>query len=137
MQVAATRRSEGIQVTTRVNQHSYIHPESGREYRENDPAQHFAQLTDVLAQECERFLYHYKRRLEGKDFLAQHTEWPSDPDLVARAMGRTIEALDKAYTAVVVDRTMHEYGLGKKDEEWQRKYAVLPARERPGGQAAE
>jgi hypothetical protein len=103
----------------------YVHPDSGREYREGDPARRFAQLTNVLAQECERYLHHYERRLEGKDYLAQHLEWPSDPDRVARAMGQTIADLDKAYTSVITDRTMHEYGLGKKDDEWERKYGEV------------
>ena len=105
-----------------VSENGYTHPESGRVYREGDPAHHFAQLTHVLAEECRQFLHHYGRRLEGRDYLTQQLEWPSDPDRIARAMAHTIEALDKAYTAVVVDRTMHEYGLGEQDGEWQRKY---------------
>jgi hypothetical protein len=100
----------------------YTHPESGRVYREGDPAHHFAQLVQVLASECESFLHHFGRRLEGKDYLAQFREWPSDPDRIARAMATTIEALDKAYSRVNADETMHRYGLGKKDDEWQRKY---------------
>jgi hypothetical protein len=103
----------------------FTHPESGRVYKESDPACYFAQLTRVLAEECRRFLYHFEGRLDGKDYLAQHLEWPSDPDRVARAMGATLAALDKAYTAVITDRTMHEYGLGRKDDEWERKYGEV------------
>lgn len=103
----------------------YIHPESGREYRESDPAHHFGALTHVLAQQCERFLYHYNRRLKDHDYLEQQQTWPSDPDRIARSMAHTIDSLDKAYTAVVVDRTMHEYGLGKQDAEWERKYGKV------------
>jgi hypothetical protein len=108
-----------------VSDEGYIHPGSGREYREGDPAQRFAELTRVLAEECRYFLHHYEQRLDGRDYLVQHREWPSDPDRIARAMGRTIEALDEAYTSVVADETMHQYGLGKKDDEWQRKYGVV------------
>jgi hypothetical protein len=108
-----------------VSDEGYIHPGSGREYREGDPAHHFAVLVQALARECESFLHHYGQRLEGHDYLAQYREWPSDPDRIARAMGDTIEALDTAYTSVVADETMHQYGLGKKDDEWQRKYGVV------------
>lgn len=104
---------------------AYIHPDSGREYREGDPAHRFAQLAGVLARECESFLYHYERRLKDHDYLDQQREWVSDPDRIARAMAHTIKALDEAYTAVTVDRTMHEYGLGKCDEEWERKYGEV------------
>ncbi|MGW1744567.1 hypothetical protein ACWCRD_02895 [Streptomyces sp. NPDC002092] len=100
----------------------YSHPASGRLYREGDPAHHFAQLVQALARQCADFQYHYERRLKGCDYLAQQAEWPSDPERIARTMGRTIEQIDKAYTDVVCDRTMHEYGLGKQDVEWQRKY---------------
>jgi hypothetical protein len=106
---------------------SYIHPDSGREYREGDPAHHFAQLSAALASQCERFLEHYRRRLDGHDYLQQYHEWLSDPGHIAQTMGYTIEALDKAYTAVTVDRTLHEYGLGKRDEEWERKYGRVSA----------
>jgi hypothetical protein len=100
----------------------YVHPGSGRTYREGDPAHYFAELVRGLARECEDFLHHYGRRLEEQDYLAQFTEWPSDPGSIARSMGYTIESLDKAYTAVVVDKSLHLYGLGKQDEEWHRKY---------------
>ena len=108
-----------------MSEESYIHPASGREYREDDPAHRFAELTQVLARECESFLHHYERRLDGRDYLDQQREWLSDPDRIARAMAHTIAALDKAYTAVVVDQTMHEYGLGKQDDEWRRKYGAI------------
>jgi hypothetical protein len=91
-------------------------------YRDGDPAHHFAELARGLAEECRQFLYHYERRLDGRDYLAQHLEWLSDPDRIARTMGYTIAALDKAYTAVTVDRHLHEYGLGRQDDEWHRKY---------------
>jgi hypothetical protein len=107
----------------------YSHPASGRLYREGDPAHHFAQLVQALARQCADFQYHYERRLKDFDYLAQHTEWPSDPERIARTMGRTIEQIDKAYTDVVCDRTMHEYGLGVQDDEWQRKYGDVPPRE--------
>lgn len=106
---------------------SYVHPASGREYREGDPAYRFAELARVLARECEAFTYHYDQRLKDRDYLGQQQEWLSDPDRIARAMAHTIEALDKACTAVTVDRTMHEYGLGKRDEEWERKYGEVIA----------
>jgi hypothetical protein len=103
----------------------YVHPASGRTYREDDPARHFAQLAWVLAEEARRYIYHYERRLHGHDCLDQHLTWLSDPDRIARAMAHTIAALDKAYTAVTVDRDMHTYGLGTQDDEWQRKYGQV------------
>ncbi|MFI5973544.1 hypothetical protein [Streptomyces sp. NPDC051452] len=104
---------------------SFTHPASGRTYVEDDPAAHFATLVGVLARQCDAFLYHHQRRLKGLDYLAQHTEWSSDPSNIARTMAHTIEQLDKAFTAVVCDRTLHEYGLGQKDDDWQRKYGPV------------
>jgi len=103
----------------------YVHPESGRLYREGDPAHHFALLAAGLARECETFLRHYNERLKNADYLAQYHEWPSDPGSIARSMAHTIEALDKAYTAITVDRDLHLFGLGRQDEEWHRKYGRL------------
>ncbi len=111
----------------------YIHPASGRGYREEDPAVYFMKLAHALRRECEAFIHHYDTRLDGHDYLQQHLEWPSDPDRIARSMGHTIAALDKAYTAVTVDRMLHEYGLGVRDEEWERKYGTAPADRRPAG----
>lgn len=110
----------------------YIHPASGREYREGDPAHRFAELGHVLAEECRQFLYHYEQRIDGRDYLDQHLEWQSDPDRIARAMAHTIAELDKAYSAVIIDRTMHVYGLGKRDEEWERKYGSAHPARSPG-----
>jgi len=103
----------------------YTHPKSGRTYREGDPAHHLAQLTQTLANQCERYLSEYRRQLADTDYLDQYHTWPGDPDRVARTMARTIEAIDKAYTDVCSDRTMHEYGLGKQDDEWHRKYGQV------------
>ena len=103
----------------------YIHPASGREYHEGDPAHRLARLTHALAGQCERFLDEYRRQLAETDYLDQYRTWPGDCDQVARTMARTIELIDKAYSDVTSDRTMHEYGLGKKDAEWERKYGPL------------
>lgn len=103
----------------------YTHPASGRTYREGDPAHRFAQLAQALAKQCDNFLHHYAGRLEGADYLDQHTEWLSDPDRIVRTMRHTIDALDEAYTAVTVDRDLHTYGLGEQDDEWRRKYGPL------------
>jgi hypothetical protein len=100
----------------------YKHPDGGRIYREGDPAHHFAELAAALRRECEDFIDHYDRRMAGRDYLGQSFTWPSDPDRIARSMSDTMQALDKAYTRIIVDRSMHEYGLGGKDDEWQRKY---------------
>jgi len=105
----------------------YTHPDGGRVYREGDPAHRFALLVLGLARECEQFLRHYERRLSGRDYLAQHREWLSDPDRIARAMATTIAELDKAYTAVTIDRDNWQYGLGRRDDEWERKYGPAPA----------
>ena len=104
----------------------YRHPASGRIYREGDPAHRFAQLVHILANECGAFLDHHAHRLADRDYLKQHTEWSSDPERIARAMAHTIAELDKAYTAVVVDRDLPDYGLGSWDDEWQRKYGKTP-----------
>lgn len=110
----------------------YIHPESGRAYREGDPAHYFAQLAQALRRQCEEFIRHYDERLAGRDYLNQHATWLSDPDRIARSMAHTIAALDKQYTAVTVNRDLHTYGLGRQDEEWQRKYGEpLTARTEP------
>ncbi len=108
-----------------MTEQGYIHPTSGREYHEEDPAVYFMKLAHALRRQCEDFIYHYDGRLKDTDYLQQHGVWPSDPDRIARSMGHTIAALDKAYTAVTVDKTMHEYGLGKRDEEWERKYGKV------------
>ncbi|MGH9250162.1 MAG: hypothetical protein ACRD0W_11665 [Acidimicrobiales bacterium] len=100
----------------------YKHPDSGRIYREGDPAHHFARLVAGLARECDEFLRHYRDRLADRDYLGQHSAWPSDPERIARAMAHTIAAIDRATTDVVVDRDAHRYGLGDQDDEWQRKY---------------
>ena len=105
--------------------HDYVHPDSGRVYREEDPAVRFIKLAHALRQQCEDFIHHYDSRMAGRDYLGQHLTWPSDPDRIARSMGRMIESLDKSYTDVTVDRSMHEWGLGQKDEEWQRKYGPV------------
>jgi hypothetical protein len=104
----------------------YVHPASGRTYREGDPAHHFALLAIALAEQARSYIDHYERRLDGHDYLDQHLTWLSDPDRIARAMAHTIAALDKAYTAVTVDRDMHMYGFGTQDDEWQRKYGQVP-----------
>ena len=106
----------------------WTHPDSGRIYREEDPAVRFIKLAHALRRECEDFIYHYDQRMAGRDYLGQHLTWQSDPDRIARSMGHTIKALDEAYTAVTVNRYLHEYGLGKQDDEWQRKYGDLPPR---------
>lgn len=103
----------------------YIHPQSGRTYREGDPAHRLARLAQTLASQCERYLDQYQRQLKDTDYLDQYRTWPGDPDRVARTMVRTIEAIDKAYTDVTSDRTMHEYGLGVRDAEWERKYGKV------------
>lgn len=100
----------------------YVHPASGRTYHEDDPAHYFALLVAGLARQCSDFLYHYERRLKDRDYLQQYGEWLSDPSSIARTMADTIERLDKAYTAVTCDRTLHQYGLAKQDDEWHRKY---------------
>jgi hypothetical protein len=100
----------------------YAHPDGGRIYREGDPAHHFAELTRILAEQARQYINHYERRMAGRDYLGQHLTWLSDPDRLARSMGHTIAAIDKAYTAVVVDRDLPFYGLGQRDEDWQRKY---------------
>jgi hypothetical protein len=100
----------------------YVHPDGGRTYREGDPAHHFATLARILAEQARQYIDHYERRMAGRDYLGQHLIWPSDPDRIARTMAHTIASLDKAYTAVVVDRDLPSYGLGQWDEEWQRKY---------------
>jgi hypothetical protein len=106
-----------------MTQHDdYVHPESGRSYREGDPALRFAKLTHGLARQCEEFLRHYYERLEDRDYLDQYVTWPSDPDRITRAMGATIDAIDSSYTEVSYDRTAWKYGLGKQDEEWHRRY---------------
>lgn len=110
----------------------YVHPDSGRRYREGDPAHHFARLAGFLAEEARQFIEHYERRLKDRDYLAQHLEWPSDPDRIARAMAATIKKLDEAYTAVVVDRDMPNYGLGARDADWERKY--MPGSRERGSQ---
>lgn len=102
--------------------HDHTHPDSGRVYREEDSAVRFAKLAHALRRQCDEFIRHYDTRLAGRDYLGQHLTWPSDPDRIARSMGHTIEALDKAYTDVTVDRSLWEWGLGEKDAEWQRKY---------------
>lgn len=100
----------------------YTHPDSGRIYREGDPAHRFAQLVAALNRQCEEFQQHHEARLAGKDYLQQHATWLSDPDRIARAMRSTLAAIDEAYTAVTVDRDLPSYGLGTQDEEWRRKY---------------
>lgn len=110
----------------------YEHPETGRIYREEDPTVYFIKLAHALRRECEDFIYHYDQRMAGRDYLGQHMTWSSDPDRIARSMGHTIEALNKAYTRVTVDKHLHEYGLGKQDEEWQRKYGEIPPRPNAG-----
>lgn len=113
---------------------TWTHPESGRAYREDDPAVYFMKLAHGLRRECEEFIRHYDERLDGRDYLQQHLIWRSDPDRIARAMAHTIAALDKAYTAITVDRTLYEYGLGVRDEEWERKYGKVAVPEsRCGG----
>lgn len=104
---------------------AYRHPASGRMYLEDDPAHYFARLLHILREECEQFIYHYDDRLKGEDYLDQYVTWPSDPDRIARAMKHTIESIDKAYTAITVDKTMPDYGLGQRDEEWHRKYGEV------------
>lgn len=108
---------------------TYVHPKSGRAYQEDDPATYFMRLAHALRQQCEAFIDHYDQRLADHDYLAQHTEWTSDPDRIARSMAHTIATLDKQYTAVTVDRDLHRFGLGRKDEEWQRKYGEVPRTE--------
>lgn len=103
----------------------YIHPASGREYREDDPAARLASLTQAFARQCEQYLVHYERQLQGTDYMDQYRTWPGDPDRITRTMVRTAEAIDKAYTDVTADRTLHEYGLGKRDAEWERKYGKV------------
>ena len=101
------------------------HPETGRVYREEDPAVRFIKLAHALRRQCEYFIHHYDTRMAGRDYLGQYATWPSDPDRIARSMGSMIQSLDKAYTAITVDRSMHEYGLGEQDDEWQRKYGDM------------
>jgi hypothetical protein len=103
----------------------YIHPASGREYYEGDPAHRLARLTHALAGQCERFLDEYRRQLADTDYLDQYRTWPGDCDQVARTMARTIELIDTTYSDVTSDRLLHEYGLGKKDAEWERKYGTV------------
>jgi hypothetical protein len=110
----------------------YTHPTSGRVYREGDPAHRFAVLAAALERQCEEFRRHYQARLSGRDYLDQHLEWPSDPDRIARAMATTITELDKAYTAVTVDRDNWQYGLGQRDDEWERKYGDPASGPEPG-----
>lgn len=109
--------------------HDYVHPDSGRAYREDDPAVRFGKFAAALRRQCEEFIQHYDERMAGRDYLGQHVTWPSDPDRIARSIGRTVEALDKAYTDVVVDRSLWEWGLGEKDDEWQRKYGKVQPNE--------
>lgn len=103
----------------------YEHPASGRTYRQGDPAHRFAQLSSALARQCDEFLHHYRERMEDGDYLAQTKVWLSDPHRIARSMQDTIEALDEAYTSVVVDETSYQYGLGEQDDDWQRKYGPV------------
>ena len=105
----------------------YIHPKSGRVYREGDPAHHFAQLAAALRRQCENFVHYYDSQMGSRDYLAQRAIWLGDCDRIARSMADTIAVLDKAHTAIIIDRDLHEYGLGHKDEEWQRKYGPVPA----------
>lgn len=109
-----------------ANSADYIHPDSGRVYREGDPAHYFVQMAAGLRRQCEEFVHYYDTLMAGRDYLQQRTIWQGDPDRIARSMAHTIAALDKAHTAVVVDRDLHEYGPGRQDEEWQRKYGKLP-----------
>jgi hypothetical protein len=100
----------------------YAHPDGGRIYREGDPAHLFAVLARILAEQARQYIDHHERRMADRDYLGQHATWQSDPDRIARSMAHTIASLDKAYTAVVVDRDLPSYGLGQRDEDWQRKY---------------
>lgn len=100
----------------------YEHPASGRIYRQGDPAHRFARLAAALRRQCDEFARHYDQRMADRDYLDQQRTWPSDPDRIARFMRETIAALDQAYTDVVYDEQAPEFGLGKRDEEWQRKY---------------
>lgn len=101
------------------------HPQSGRLYREGDPAHDFARLTHALHQMAAQFVDQYERRLAGRDYLVQHQMWDGDPDRIARLMADMIAKLDKAYTRVHANRTLPDYGLGQRDEEWQRRYGPV------------
>jgi hypothetical protein len=104
----------------------YVHPRSGRIYREGDPAHRFAQLVAGVARQCEEFGRYVQPLLEA-DYLDQRAAWMGDCERITRSLARTIEQIEEAHTDVVVDRDYHRYGLGTQDDEWQRKYGAVPA----------
>lgn len=105
----------------------YKHPKSGRIYREGDPAHDFVLLLNALRLMAGNFIQEYEKRLRNKDYLEQVNRWQGDMDRIARAMTDTIDALNKAYTAVGVDQWKPDYGLGTRDGEWHRKYGEIEA----------
>jgi hypothetical protein len=98
----------------------YVHPDSGRRYREGDPAHRFAQLAAELNRLSEEFTHHYKQRLAGKDYLAQSVEWRSDPSRIAGSMHRVIEALNE--TDIAISKDWYATAV---DDEWRRKYGTV------------
>ena len=103
------------------------HPASGRGYREGDPAHYFVIMARALRQQAEAFVAEYDRRLADRDYLDQHHAWwgNSDADRMVRLLIETTGDVNKAYTAVLRDRDMPDFGLGRRDEEWQRKYGPV------------
>lgn len=112
----------------------YVHPASGRTYREGDPAHRFAQMAHALRSECEQFLHYFDRVDENAetDYLRLLAGWQSDPERIARSMRETLKAIDQAYSDVVADRDAYRYGIGKQDDEWHRKYGDPAARSPQG-----
>lgn len=104
----------------------YVHPDSGRVYREGDPAHYFAALARALSHQAGEFIRHYDAKMAGKDYLAQSGVWESDPNRIAQAMADTITKLGMAYRALQADKHAPGWGLGKYDDEWRRKYGDLP-----------
>lgn len=100
----------------------YKHPDGGRVYREGDPAHYFATMALSLRRLAEDYIYHYDRRMVSKDYLTQHQIWTSDPGRIAQHMADLVKSMDEAYNKVNAEKYAPSYGLGKYDEEWDRKY---------------
>lgn len=91
----------------------YQHPKSGRIYRKGDPAHTYA-LACHAAWDAARLLGEALDGQHGRDYLTQAAAHPYQS--LARMRG-ALEWVEKAYTAVIVDRDFSDH-----DEEWERKY---------------
>jgi hypothetical protein len=95
----------------------YRHPESGRIYREGDPAHTYA-LACRAVEVAARELALEVTRHAGSDYLTRAADHPYQG--LVRMHG-TLDWIDKAYTDLLVDRE-----FSTVDEEYQRKYGELP-----------